>query len=324
MVIWPFRRNRADAATSGAETVRQQDAPSGSDSLWNRFQRLPLAVRLLALILLVLLLWYGVLGGIRAGVSPDLALRPTGEQLPVGGSATIGYAARIVDREVNERTFTPNDPIFYPTGLARRSQAFQRNAIGTVSVVVSALAEGTSDTHLATAAERLAVPTDRWWLQAGWPPVVVPAESRLRAGIAELVAHNELVATAPRETTSTASGISPAGRRALAALILLVDAQAVRGENMISGVESGSVQEQLAAARGTSYATALLLRGIRDDNAPAVRVSGHAAQWGRALDALERAAGVSPLLPGSSDLVNVGYSLLLAGNAMRTILEGNA
>lgn len=320
MAIWPFRKNAvaAEFTASGREGL-----PSSPGSLWRFLRQMPAPLRLFAILAALLLLWFGVLGGIRGGISADVALRPTAQQLPVGGSVTIGYAARIIDNNINEQAFTPNDPAFYPTGMARHSKAFQRGVMETVATTIGAIAGEISEPQLTEAAQHLATPADRWWFQAGWPPIVTPAERRYAEALASLIAYNNGLASTPEvaETSSPRDRLQPAGRAAVGALVGLVDAAAIRGDRVMRGMESGSLSEYFSGARGTAYAAALLLRGIRDDNSAAIRLSGNAARWGEALDALERAAQADPLIVRTSNLVDIGYSLLLAGNAMRDILE---
>lgn len=303
----------------GSTPPEQGAATSGP--LWQRLGPLHAPIKLFLILICLLILWFGVLGAVWGGIGANIAVRPSSEQLPVGGSVMIGYAAYIIDDNVNARAFTPNDPAFYPTGTARRSRAFQRGVIETLSRVITATGEATSDPHLLRAADGLMVPADRWWLGLGWPPIRVPAEIRYREALDELVAYNNSLTLQAEPAEGQPNRLLPASRVALAALIASVDREARLGDRLLRGLEAGSLSEQLSRARGTAYTGALLLRGIRDDNRAVIRLSGNAAAWGEALDALERASQLDPLVVRTSDLVEIGYSLLLAENAMRTILE---
>ncbi len=271
--------------------------------------------------LLLLLLWYVLLGTMLAGISPDPGLRPTPEQLPAGGSAALGFAARLVDAQVNDRAFTPNDPFFFPTGLTRRTPAYQARIIETTHAVVEALAARPGAVALAEGARLLAVPADQWWLALGWPPIRQSSERAYRGAIAALVEQNRIDAAAPGNAGSESPRMDAHSRAAVAALADMVEMEARRGNRLMAGQADGSVVVQLSAARGTAHAAAMLLRGLRDDNAAAVRLSGKAARWGEALDALDAAAAQDPLMPGETDLIRAGYQLLLAGSALRAILQ---
>jgi hypothetical protein len=282
--------------------------------------RIPPPLRLFLFVLFILFLWYGVIGTLRAGIEVDLALRPSATQLPPGGSVTVGMAARLLEDQVEDRAFTPNDPAFYPTGLARRTPAFQAALVKTTAAAVDALAAATPSPDLAAAAASLSVSPTLWWLRAGWPPVGLPAERHFARAIASLEAHNAALAARTPAAAPARRGLDPAGRLALAALMEAVEAEAARGDAVIRGTADTPAARQLAEARGTAFAAALLMRAIRDDNAAAIRLSGKAARWGEAIDALDAAAGLDPMFVRQDDLVRAGYSLLLAGNAMRSIL----
>jgi hypothetical protein len=311
-----FWQARPDpAAASGPPVARAGHA----------LARIPPPARLFLVMLGLLFLWYGVIGSMRAGIETNVALRPGPELLPPGGSVTAAMAARLLQDQVAERAFTPNDPLFYPTGLAQRTPAFQTSLIETISGAVIALAGPSEGTPLADAAEALRTPPTLWWLSAEWPPLGRPAERHYARATDALAAHNLALASRPQPAPVQALArgrLDPASQQALAALLEAVEAQAGQGNRVLRGTDAGSHAVELASARGTAFAAAMLMRGLRDDNSAAIRTSGRAARWGEALDALDAAARIDPVFTRSDDLVKVGYSLLLAGNAMRAILEG--
>jgi hypothetical protein len=310
MAVKPFwRANQpADAAADPAGLVARMPAP----------------VRLFLLVLGLLALWYGVIGTIRAGIVVDLATRPQRADLPPGGSVTAGMAARLISQQVADRAFTPNDPIFYPTGLARRTPAFQDSLVRTVGSAVGAAAADTRAPRLIAAADALATDPTLWWIRAGMPPVGRAAERHFLDGRAELRAHNVELAAARTGAGAPvgARRLSRQGAAVLGALLESVETEAERGDRLIRDGSSGSAAVQLARARGTAYAATLLLRGLREDEAGAIRLSGRAGRWSEAQDALDRAAMIDPLFVGEDDLVASGYALLVAANSLRAILAG--
>lgn len=296
-------------------SFRRADGPAaGVDGLLHRLVELPRWARAALAIVVGLIVWYGVIGGLRAGIEAEPASRPGPVLLPPGGAETLAMAALLVEQQVDDRAFTPNDPFFYPTGLARRTPAFQANVIDTVAEAVSTLAADGRQPLLTQAARSLVTPTDQWILGGRFPFVALPAEVHYRRAIKALARQNaELAAT-------------PSARRQLAdpALIgLLVgrlegEAQAIADHRRNRSRDSNAVR--LAAARGTALAAALLLRGLREDGAESIRVSGRAARWAEAIDALDTVARLDPLVVSDSHLVEAGYSLLLASRALRDIL----
>ena len=283
--------------------------------------RLPRPVRWLLLVGIILGAWYGVIGTSRAGVKVDLSLRPGATQLPPGGSVTLGMAARLLEKQVEERAFTPNDQFFYPTGLTRRTPAFQAAVVETLASAVEAIAAVGGNDSLSSAAESLGVAPSLWWVRAGWPPVGRPAERHYSDARLALEEANRNLADRQFERGSFVA--SPRDRDAvLRALKADIGAEIARGDQLVRNPRSTALPVQIARARGTAYASAIVLRGLSEDNADAIRASGRAARWGEALDALDSVARLDPLVPRGEHLVRAGYSLLMAENAIRAILEG--
>lgn len=310
---WPWRRGE-----SGDRGVAPVDA--GKTGLAARWRRLPPPLKMAAILFSLILFWYGVIGTMRARIETDLNLRPSAQQLPVGGSVAVANAARLLERQVQELAFTPNDPVFYPTGLATRTPAFQAEIIHTTAGFIEALAAGSDSEPLAAAAEDLQTPPQHWWLRPAMPPVGRPAERVYGDAIEHLVAYNrELADDSDRPPPATA--LSPQARAALASLLDEVEAQAANIDRAIRENGRSDRAVQLSAARGAAYASALLMRGLRDDHLSAIRISGRAARWGEAIDQLGAAANVDSTLGREQDLVRAGYALLMAGNAMRAILD---
>ncbi|QMW24395.1 hypothetical protein [Sandaracinobacteroides saxicola] len=264
-----------------------------------------------AALVAALLLWFGVGGLLLHDSRGDIALRPGTAQLPAGGSATVAMAARLLQSQTEDRAFTPDDPWFFPSALLRATPRFQKSVVAVVAAWVTVASTASSDPDLAAAAQSLAVVPDQWWLQLRWPPFGRPSAHHYadaQAALERLNARLSASPPAPRRAADLAS--------ATATLAALVEAEAARGDALIRG-GGGSISAQLAGARGTAFAAAMLLRGLRDDNALLIRGSGRAARWNLALDALDEAAALDPLFPGRADLVQSGYQLLQAARALR-------
>ncbi len=283
--------------------------------------RIPRPVRWLILAVALIGFWYGVVGTWRAGVYVDLSARPSPQELPPGGSVTLGMTARLLAQQTDERAFTPNDPFFYATGLTRRTPAFQSAVVETLSASVSAMAAAGGSDSMTTAAEALATPPTLWWVRAGWPPVGRPAERHYRTARLALEEANGNLAE--RQLGRGPFVASTRDRDSmLSAILAEIEAEAARTDALIRTPRATRLPVQIAHARGTAYAATMLLRGLSEDNAGAIRASGRAARWGEARDALDSVARLDPLVPREEHLVRAGYSLLVAGNAIRAILEG--
>lgn len=301
----PFSRTGGEASADRAGIVGQ-------------LVGLPRWVRIGLAALAALFIWYAIIGGLRAGIHAEPASRPGAALLPPGGAVSIGMAALLVDQQVNDRAFTPNDPFFYPTGLARRTPAFQARLVETVAEAVATLAADGRSPQLTRAAESLATPSHQWLLAGRFPFVSRPAEVHYRRAIEALAEQNRMLAATP-------SARSDLPARALVATLVSrieADAQAIADHRRGHSRDSDSVR--LAAARGTALAAGLLLRGVREDSADRIRVSGRAARWAEAVDALDSVATLDPLVVRDRHLVEAGYALLLASRALRDILAADA
>lgn len=265
-----------------------------------------------ALIAAGLLLYYGLGGWLASRTDADTALRPRAELLPPGGSVAAAMAGALVERELN-RGWTPNDSLLSRTAFLRDMPAYQTALQSMVARFVAADSFGGEPNP---AAEPLAVPPDRWWLQAGWPPVSGGAEASYRDAIDELAAHN-----ARLKAGTAALDRSPAHVAALLdALAAGLDAEAgvtdraVRGRPAPGDPGAGV---QFFANRGSAYAAAMLLRGMRDDHAALIRAAQLGAPWNAAIEALDEAATLNPWQVGSDDLTRQGYDLLVARGLVR-------
>lgn len=304
----------------GFEQIPRSEAPQVSPPR-RGLARWPRPLRWLLAVAVVLGIWYGGIGTWRAGVNVDLSLRPGPAQLPAGGSVTLGMTARLLQLQVEERAFTPNDQFFHPTAFTRRTPAFQSAVVETLATAVRAMAAAGGSDTMATAAQELATPPTLWWLRADWPPVGWPAERHYRAARLALEEANGNLADRQFEQGSFVA--SPRDRDAvLRALLAQIEAETARGDALIREPRAAQVPVQIARARGTAYAAAIVLRGLSEDSADAIRASGRAAKWGEARDALDSVARLDPIVPRGEHLLRAGYSLLMAGNAIRAILEG--
>lgn len=293
---------------------------AGARSLLHRIRGLPAPVRWGLLVIGVLFLWYGVIGGFRAGITPDPALRAGNVARPAGGSAAIALAARLIEREVADRAFTPNDSLLHPTAFARQTAAHQRAVVETVAALLPVLPAVASATHperaalFAAASRELAVPAERAWLALAWPPVRLPAERRYLRAV-DLLREANAAPSAPSAAHDAALG------PALIAIAGVAAEAAGQGDALLRSGD-GSAARALARQRGVAVAAGLLLRGLREDHAAAIRESGKAAGLALATDALDRAADVDSRFAARSGVVESGFALLTAARALEDAARG--
>lgn len=289
-----------------------------------RWRGLPRPVQWLLAGVAFLFVWYVVLGTLLVGIKVDTSLRANRELLPAGGSVAVGMLGTIVESQIEGRSaFAANDPFFYPTAFARRTSAFQTQIISMSRAISETLAVSYSSPDLDMAVQALSVPPQQWWVSGSWPFLNLPAERHYQAAVAALGTFNHHLASNRAAQPPSLPGALDEGSRAiLQAVHQQLSEEAEQGDRILRGLEKRSVSTQLARARGTAYAATMILRGVQEDNADMVRASGQAVRWGEARDALDQAATHDPLVASNRELRTIGYSLLIANNAIRAILSG--
>lgn len=281
----------------------------------------PLWATVLVAIAILAVLYWGLLGWLFSDTSVDLSLRPTPEALPPGGSVTAAYAATLTEEQLGRGGWTPNDSILAPTALLNEMPAFQEGTISVVAATVQALADITSNSDLADAAEDYAVEPARGFFNSSFPFIGGSAGAHYRSGAETLIAYNNELATSERE--------HPQGARQARALLEAVsDAMRPAMDEIdlrIRGEESGASTAELhARVRGEAYAAALMLRGIRSDFDPVLREQQLGSAIVEAIEQLDRVAETDPLIVSESDLTSQGYFLRSAQESIARMSAGLA
>lgn len=285
-------------------------------SAWRRMRGLPWHVQLALGVLLLAVIWYGVVGPLSAGIDPDVRRRPDAASLPPGGSVAVAMAAEAMRHEVEARGWRPGDGLLAPTRFLDRPAAYQEGIQAAVAPFVGALAQVTREAELTTAAAAFATAPDAGWLRAGWPPIGRPAARAYADGWASLDRYNEAVSAGrvrpPRgETTLVAT---------LDQLALSLGAAGLEAERALKGEQPRGAA--FARARGTAYAVALLVRGLREDHQLVIRQREQAAVWADAIDAVDAAVAIDPWHVSDSDIERQAFRLLQARAKLRAITAG--
>lgn len=302
--------------------------PVAGATRWARLASLPRSVLIALAAVLLLLVYYGPVGWLMSGVDADLTLRPDPASLPPGGSVAVGMAARLMEREVEEEGWTPNDPFFFPTALLDDRPAFQRGAHAMITQFAIALRDlGGDDPDLDAAAAAFSQSPDRWWLRSEWPFFGASAESEYRDGIAALRRYNARVGQDQAQ-------FERQGEMLIAALdqiALRLGSAAAATERQVQESAGRMIDthadDQFNEVRGQTYAAALLLRGLREDYAPVIRERQLGARWVEMAESLDALVADDPLIVSSGSLGGLfrnhlteqGYYLLLARNRLREI-----
>ena len=310
-------RRRSRAAWLEASTP-----PVAGTGRLGRLQSLPRFARIALSVFVALILYYGLIGWLIQTVDADLTLRPAPAALPPGGSVTVGMAAAVIDREVNDHAWTPNDPFFFPTALLDNMPAFQRGIRAMTAQLVRAIQGrigGSDDPDLSLAVDGLMTPPDRWWLQGNWPFVGTSAESAYRDAVEALHRYNARLGQRQARLSPDAATLAAI----LQSLAAQLDAAATATGRQVGGRGEQSAERavdvQFYEVKGQAYAAALFARALRDDYGAVIRQRQLAGSWAEATDALDAAVRRAPVLVDQDDLALQGFQLLLARDRLREI-----
>ncbi|MEE4349387.1 MAG: hypothetical protein V2J26_04095 [Pacificimonas sp.] len=260
-----------------------------------------------------LVLYFGVAAWVMDDRRADTTMRPAPEALPPGGSATIAYAASLIEQELDRGGWTPNDSFLSPTAALTRMPAFQTAVVDMVRAVTNSYTDTQTVEALARASSELAVEPERGFFNGSFPFIGGSAGARYGNAADELVVYNTALATDQLSR--------PGDSETLRALLetMLTELRRVRGDldDHIRGEdETGSESLAYEAARGESYAATLLLRGVRSDFAPLIRERRIGSALVEAIEALDAVAAENASFVGTDDLTSQGYFLASAIDAL--------
>ena len=263
-------------------------------------------------------------------IATDLRFAPPPEL--TGGSAAVSVAAALVEREVNQHVWTPNDPWFAPNAFLDNMPSFQvgvMRAVGRFSLelldeIARTRGSSSNDPDLERAAGFLQFPPDIWFVNTSksWLPTV-PSEDQYRAGLRALVRYNERVTlgTAVFDRRADAFG------RTIQQISADLGAQTAAIERTRQGgwwIFNTSADDLFYQNKGMLYAYYMILDALGSDFEGLIRERGLTLVWTRALQNLEHATQLRPMivLNGNSDRSIFANHLMLQGFYLkRAILQ---
>ena len=205
---WMYRKDDGGGAQGAAAAGRAQDgdrAPSSSRS-WLGWLK-PVII----LIPLAIVLYYGVGMAIVQNVDDNPDFTVAESDIPQGGSKAVAVAAALVDREVNQHSWTANDPFFQPGWALDNMPNFQQGIVTALARFSFELMDqlgrlrGSSeaDPDLAAANGRLQYPGDVWlWNPSKSLALKSSSESQYREAREHLLAYNRRLAKGDGRTRS--------------------------------------------------------------------------------------------------------------------------
>ena len=249
-----------------------------------------------------------------------------------GGSAAVSMAAALVDREINQNVWTPNDPWFAPSAFLDNMPNYQvgvMRAVGRFSFelldeIARTRGSSSNDPDLERAAGFLQFPPDVWIVntEKSWLPTV-PSEDQYRAGLRSLVSYNDRVALGQAVFDRRADAFG----RTIQQISADLGAQTAAIERARMGgwwIFSTSADDLFYQNKGMLYAYYMILDALGSDFEDLIRERGLTLVWTRALQNMERATQLRPMviLNGNSDRSIFANHLMLQGFYLkRAILQ---
>ena len=295
-------------------------------------------VKRISLGLLVLSILYYPLGSIYTHVIFD----DTTVELPANtvGSHSVARAVQLIDREVNEHNWTPNDPFFYYTIFLDNMLNYQKGIVAAVSRFTEVMRDdigrgrGTDpeDKNLNDATGRFKIdPTIYTWdpTVSLWPQAA--AETQFDQGIFALRQYNQRVADNKAVFDHRADNF----------MALLERISKDLGD-MSAAINNGSddytlmgwfdwdADDTFYAAKGRLYAYCMILQGATVDFKKEIADKSLGKVWLKMLHTLCRGAELDPWIirngprdsiSSPNHLVALGFDVLLARAQLKETID---
>lgn len=226
-------------------------------------------------------------------------------------SATIATTSYIVNREVNDKLWTPNLPFFFPSYFLDNMPSFQLGMINTAANTVLALsrimpplpAGENKPNRLDTAVEMLQYPGTVWLFSLENNLVPAPSSTKqYRRAIRQLDKYNQALSAGIIVFTPRAGDLKT--------ILALTGSNLKRAnldlEKQIREFSSswfdGKADNVFYFNRGKAYATFLELQAIGRDYKEIIVAAGQYENWTIMLAALQKAAHISPMIIRNGEL----------------------
>ncbi|MEN6541356.1 DUF2333 family protein [Parvibaculum sp.] len=325
---WMYRKGGSSGDTGNGTLFSKLDEPGWGGIVW----------RALVALVVVILLYYpiGMLMVNRIDDDPDF--KPAGANaIGEGGSQAVAMMTALIDREVNQNSWTANDPFFQPGAMLDNMPNFQTGIVSALArfsfemtdQVGRSRGSSEADPDLQKAAGLLQYPGDVWI----WNPTVslaikASSESQYRAARLALIRYNQRLAKGEATFERRADNLMATLDRFasdLGSQSAVLDTE-VR-EHSSYFIDSNA-DDVFYNTKGKLYGYYLLTKGLGEDFAPVIKEKGLQKNWAQLLDTFREAAALSPwvVVNGAPDaqfepshLAAQGFYLLRARTQLREI-----
>ena len=335
---WMYRKGgggetpgAASAATSGSAGAAASPSSSRSMLGWLK----PVII----LIPLAIVAYYAVGMAIVHNVDDNPDFTVPAADIPKGGSEAVAVAAALVDREVNQHSWTANDPFFQPGWALDNMPNFQQGIITALGRFSFELMDqlgrlrGSSeaDPDLAAANGRLQYPGDVWlWNPSKSLALKSSSESQYREAREHLLAYNQRLSKGDAIFDRRADNLMATLDRFAADM---GSASAATDEHIEknAGVWIDTRADDLFYFnKGRLYAYYVIMKALGDDFSQVIKERNLENAWGQMLASLRQGVELEPwvVVNGAPDaqfqpshLAAQGFYLLRARVQLREITD---
>lgn len=312
-----------------AFSTRSDDGHTGSR--WRRGWKIVLA--LLALVII----GYGF-GMLYANqINDDLDFQPPPDKRVEGGSEAVAMVSALIDREINQTDWVPNNPFPFPSSLLDNMPNFQLGLMSAISRFAVEMTDslgrsrGSSqvDPDLDKASGLLKYDGTLWV----WEPSIsllptANAESQYEAGMKALDSYNKRLAAGGATFDRRADNLIALLDRIAADLGSTSAILAERAEDSNAGWFDTKADDIFYNAKGRLYGYYMILNALGTDFENVIAERNATTLWQNMLGSLRIAAGMNPLIVsnGAPDgllfpnhLAAEGFYLLRARTELREL-----
>jgi hypothetical protein len=277
-----------------------------------------------------LIVYFGVVGSITTRIDANPAFMPPAAV--EGGSHAIDMAIGLVDREVNQHRWLPNDPWFMPVGLRDNAQNFQLgviHAIGRFSFelvdhIGRARGSSRADPDLERAAGFLQFPVDIWHIafEKSLMPTVT-SDQQYRAALRALTSYNTRLAQGQAIFERRGDALAPTLTRIAADLGSQTALLEVHSRNSRFWLFDFDADDIFFRNKGITYAYYLLLRELGRDFEAQIAQRGLNLVWEQTVATLRYASQLDPLvvMNARSDGVFANHLVLQGFYINRAVIQ---
>lgn len=333
---WMYRRGDGSQTASGSSAAAGGSGGGFFGSL-NRPGMGSMAKRAGLAILILILLYYPIGMFIVHTVDDDIEFTPSAADTAEGGSMAVAFAAGLIDREVNQNSWTANDPFFQPGTLLDNMPNFQQGIMSALARFGFELTDqlgrtrGSSeaDPDLQRAAGLLQYPGNVWI----WNPSVslaprASSESQYRDARTRLLAYNARLAKGEANYDIRADNLLATIERFAADIgssSALIDRHLAE---QAGGFFDSDADDIFYFTKGKLYGYYMVLQGLGTDFEPIIKERNLQKPWDEMMESFRKAALLDPWVVSNGDLdaqfqpnhlAAQGFYLLRARTQLREI-----